>query len=60
MRGAEQNLKRRKLSGGCGLFEKLRGGVEEIGPATHVLLGRHSISSEREGKGLRAQSPNTF
>lgn len=41
----EENLKRGELSGGSGLFEKLGGGVEEIGPAAHVLIGRHGISS---------------
>lgn len=37
----KKNLERRELSWRSGLFEKLGGGVEEIGPGTHVGVGGH-------------------
>lgn len=58
-RGENVNLKRRKLSGRSSLLEKLSGGVEEIGPATHILLARHGsqalTTSVCETIGIRAR-----
>jgi len=40
----QKNLKRRELRGRSSLFEKFGGGVEQIGPVTHVLFACHFYS----------------
>lgn len=50
----KENLKRRELSGRSGLFEKLRGRMQEIGPAAQVFVGHGAIQRHRvrEEKGF--------